>query len=275
LVGLTLLFLTPLFYYLPMPALAAIIIVAAVGLVDVREVVYLFHTRKREGAIALFTFVATLGIGIQEGIVLGVGASIMAILYRVSRPTMAELGHLDDTRSFHDMTRFEEAHPIQGLLILRVNAAFSFANAKYFRGFILDKSARSKHNLQAVIIDGASINDIDTTAMEALEDIISQLNERNIELYFTGLIGPVRDLLRRSGLHERLGPDHFYENLHEAVMYILAERDEKDDGNRLSAYLDTTAPPEPEQEYTTEAPINGALAPPSHSREPVLVENER
>jgi SulP family sulfate permease len=156
-----------------------------------------------------------------------------------------------------------------------VNAAFSFANAKYFRGFILDKSARSEHNLQAVIIDGASINDIDTTAMEALEDIISQLSERNIELYFTGLIGPVRDLLRRSGLHGRLGADHFYENLHEAVMYILAERDEEDDGNRLGAYLDTTAPPEPEQEHAAEAPINGALAPPLRNRVPVLVESER
>jgi len=278
LVALTLLFLTPLFYYLPMPALAAIIIVAAVGLVDVEEVVYLFQTRKREGAIALFTFVSTLAIGIQEGIVLGIAASIVAILYRVSRPTMAELGHLEDTRSFHDVARFEEAYPIQGLLILRVNAAFSFANAKYFRSFILDKSAHSEYALQAVIIDGASINDVDTTAMEALEDIITQLEDRGIELYFTGLIGPVRDLLRRSGLYERIGPDHFYENLHEAVMYILAERDEEDDGDRLSTYLDTTAPPEPEQEHATEAgvvAVSAAPAPPDHNRAPVLVERER
>jgi SulP family sulfate permease len=249
LVGLTLLFLTPLFYYLPMPALAAIIMVAAAGLVDVQEMMYLFRTRKREGAIALFTFVCTLVIGIQEGIVLGIGASIVAILYRVSRPKMAELGHIEDTRSFHDVARFSKATTIEGLLILRVNAAFSFANAKHFRSFILDKSARSEHALEGIIIDGASINDIDTTAIEALEDIVDQLEEQGIELYFTGLIGPVRDLLRRSGLYERIGADHFFENLHEAVMYILAEQDEVDDGDRLGTYLDTAAPPEPEQEH--------------------------
>ena len=265
LVGLTLLFLTPLFYYLPMPALAAIIMVAAVGLVDVEEMVYLFQTRKREGAIALFTFASTLIIGIQEGIVLGVGASIVAILYRVSRPKMAELGHLEDTRSFHDVARFSKATTIEGLLILRVNAAFSFANAKHFRSFILDKSAHSDHALEGIIIDGASINDIDTTAIEALEDIVDQLDEKGIDLYFTGLIGPVRDLLRRSGLHERIGTDHFFENLHEAVMYILAEQDEVDDGDRLDDYLDTTAPPEPEREHTAttepddEAARNGTV----------------
>ncbi len=249
LVALTLLFLTPLFYYLPMPVLAAIIIVASVGLVDVKEIVYLFRARKREGFIALFTFACTLVIGIQEGILLGIGASIVAMLYRISRPTMAELGHLHDTRSFHDVTRFKEAHPIEGLLILRVNAAFSFANAEYFKDFILDKSARSGHNLRAVIIDGASINDVDTTAMEALEDIVDKLQAHDIELYFTGLIGPVRDLMRRCGLYDRLGTDHFFDNPHEAVTYILARRDEEDDGNRLSAYLDTTAPPAAEQEH--------------------------
>ncbi len=260
LVGLTLLFLTPLFYYLPMPALAAIIMVAAAGLVDVEEMMYLFRTRKREGAIALFTFACTLIVGIQEGIVLGVGASIVAILYRVSRPKMAELGHLEDTRVFHDVARFSKATTIEGLLILRVNAAFSFANAKHFRSFILDKSAHSNHALEGIIIDGASINDIDTTAIEALEDIIDQLDENEIDLYFTGLIGPVRDLLRRSGLQERIGTDHFFENLHEAVMYILAEQDDVDDGDRLDAYLDTTAPPEPEREHVqTAATHSGAV----------------
>ena len=222
---------------------------AAVGLVDVKEVAYLFRTRKREGFIALFTFVCTLVIGIQEGILLGIGASIVAILYRVSRPTMAELGHLQDTRSFHDVTRFEEAHTIEGLLILRVNAAFSFANAEYFKDFILDKGTRDAHRVRAIIIDGASINDVDTTAMEALDGIVDKLEAQGIELYFTGLIGPVRDLMRSGGLYDRLGADHFYENPHEAVTYVLAQRDEEDDGHRLSAYLDTTAPPEPEQEH--------------------------
>ena len=249
LVALTLAFLTPLFYYLPMAALAAIIIVAAMGLVDVQEIRYLFETRRREGAIALFTFACTLALGIQEGILLGVGASIVAVLYRVSRPNVAELGHVRETRSYHDIQRYKEAHPIEGILLLRVDAAFSFANAEYFKDFILGKSRRDKHAIQAVVVDGASINDLDTTAAETLSMVIDELREKNIELYFTGVIGPVRDTLRRSGLYEKLGEDHFFENPHDAVTHILAERDATDGADRLGDYLDTTAPPEPEQEH--------------------------
>lgn len=252
LVALTLVFLTPLFYYLPMSALAGIIIVAAMGLFDVQEIRYLFETRSREGAIALFTFACTLILGLQEGILLGVGASVIAVLYQVSRPNVAELGHVRETRSYHDVSRFEDAHPIEGILVLRVNAAFSFANAEYFKDFILDKSRRDKHAIRAVVIDGASINDLDTTAIEALNMVIDELREEGIELYFTGVIGPVRDTLRRGGLYEKLGDDHFFENPHDAVTHILAERDEEEDTDRLGEYLDTTAPPEPEQEHEEE-----------------------
>ena len=246
LVMLTLLFFTPLFYHLPMPVLAAIIMVAAAGLIDVDEIRYLFQTRKREGFIALFTFAATLGLGIQTGILLGIGASLVAAFYRMSRPEMAELGHLHDTRTFHDVQRFDGAHPIDGLLILRFNAAFSFANAEHFKEFILEKSRRTGPHLQAVLIDGASINDLDTTAIEALNRIVDELEQQGIALYFSGLIGPVRDLMRRSGLYDRLGPDRFGDTLHDAVTQILAARDEEDDGERLGSYLDTTAPPEAE-----------------------------
>ena len=257
LMTLTLVFLTPLFYYLPMAVLAGIIIMAAVGLFDYQEIKYLFQTRRREGGIALFTFVTTLVIGIQEGILLGIGASIVAVLYQVSRPNVAELGHLRETRSYHDVRRFDDAYPIQGILVLRVNAAFSFANAEYFKDFILDKSRRDKHAIRAVVIDGASINDLDTTAAEALSLIIDELREEDIELYFTGVIGPVRDTLRRSGLYEKLGEDHFFESPHDAVTHILAERDEEDDTDRLGDYLDTTAPPEPEQEHEEEMQETG------------------
>src|SRR5699024_8277577 len=121
----TLLLLTPIFYYLPMPILAAIIIVSALNLIDIAEFKFLFTTKKSEGLIAAFTAVCTLFIGIQEGILLGVVASMVNILYRYSRPNVAELGLIPGTRLFQDMDRNKNTQSIDGILILRVDASFS------------------------------------------------------------------------------------------------------------------------------------------------------
>ena len=108
-IALTLLFLTPLFYYLPSPALAAIIMVSGLGLFDLHELRVLFRTRRQDGYIALFTAACTLFVGIQEGILLGIGASVIAVLFRISRPNVAELGHVPGTRLFRDLDRFEQS----------------------------------------------------------------------------------------------------------------------------------------------------------------------
>ena len=244
-IGLTLLVLTPLFYYLPLPALAGLIMMAALSLVDGSELRDLFVARRRDFVIALFTAAATLFVGIQEGIVFGIGATLLAVLYRISRPNVAELGHVPGTRLFRDLKRFENAHRLKNILVLRVDAAFSFANAEFFKQYIIDKSEREGRDLRVVVIDGTSINDLDTTAIEALRTVIGTLDEADIELHFTGLIGPVREVVRRSGLHLLLGDDHFHMDPHEAVMSILRDWDddeERSDEDRLEAYLETTDP---------------------------------
>jgi SulP family sulfate permease len=241
-IALTLLFLTPLFYYLPIPALAAIIMVAGFGLIDVNEVMNLFEARRRDGAIALFTAACVLVIGIQEGVLIGIGASVVAMLYRVSRPNVAELGHVAGTRLFRDRKRFEQALRIKDIMVLRVDAAFSFANAEYFKDFILEKSEREGRRVKVVIIDGTSINDLDTTAIEALESTIETLEKQGIKLHFTGLIGPVREVVRRSDLYDLLGEDHFHLDPHEAVLAILKKWDAEDQGDRVGRYLAKTRP---------------------------------
>jgi SulP family sulfate permease len=249
-IGLALLFLTPLFYYLPVPALAAIIVVAGSGLIDVRELQALFKTRRRDGTIALFTAGVILVIGLQEGILLGIGASVIAVLFRISRPNVAELGHVPGTRLFRDMERFEQAVRLKDVMVLRVDASFSFANAEYFKDFILDKSEREGRNVEVVVVDGSSINDLDTTAVEALASVIETLEEEGIELHLTGLIGPVRETVRRSGLYALLGVNHFHLDPHEAVVHILETWDEADGGDRVERYFDTT---EPEKKEPTPA----------------------
>jgi len=239
LIGVTLLFLTPLFRYLPMPALGAVIVVAAMGLVNVGELRELFRTKPSDGWVALFTFTSVLVVGIQEGILLGVVAAVIKILYRISRPYVAELGHLPATRSFRSLERFEEAEPLDRILVLRVEAGFSFFNAKFFREYVLEKS-RENLRIRAIVIDGLSINYLDTTAVEAIEEVVGTLREWGIEIHFTGLTGPVRDVVNRSGLGDFVGEDHFHIAPHYAVADILERWDEEDGGNRLRRYWEST-----------------------------------
>lgn len=252
-IGVTLLFLTPLFRYLPMPALAAIIIVAAVGLVDMKEIRRLWQTKPSDGLVALVTFFSVLGVGIAEGVLIGVAAAVIKILYRLSRPYVAELGHLPATRDFRNLERFREAEPIPGILLLRVEAGFSFFNAKFFRDYVLETSRDEDREVRVVILDGVSINYLDSTAVEAIEEVVGTLRTWGIEMHFTGLTGPVRDVVERSGLGDFVGEDHFHISPHYAVIDILDRWDEESDGDRLERYWRSTQQKREEVEPTSES----------------------
>ncbi len=234
----TLLFLTPLFYFLPMPILAAIIIVSALNLIDIGEFKFLYQTKHSEGFIAIFTAGCTLLIGIQEGILLGVVASMIHMFYKYSRPSVAELGIIPGTRLFKNLDRNPEAKPITGLMILRVDASFSFVNADFFRDYVIEKSRERNQSTQYVVIDGSTINTLDTTAIDKIKSMVGTLKNWDIELYITGLKGPVRDIVNKSGLREFLGDDHFYRDPHEAVSHILEHIDKNEESDRLAAYKD-------------------------------------
>ena len=238
LVGVTLLFLTPLFSYLPRAALAAIIVVSVLGLVSPGEFVRLVRTHRRDGIVALLTVAATLLLGIQEGVVVGIMASTLAVLYRLSRPPIAELGLLPGTRFFRDRARFAEAEPIPGMEIIRVDAAFSFFNAAWFREKVLERSRDEPEGapLRAVIVEGRGINDLDTTAVDVLRELVGTLEQWGIDLYMAGLKGRVRDVLVRSGLAGELDADTFHLTTDHAVRHLLGAWDREDGGHRLDAY---------------------------------------
>ena len=235
-VAFTLLFFTPLFYHLPLAALGAIVVVSVLGLVDMTELRYLFRTKRADGLLALFTLSATLLVGIREGILLGVAGSAAAVLFRLSRPHVAELGHLPGTRYFRDLDRAPEALPMESVLLVRVDAAFSFFNADFIKRFILQKSDEGDREIRAVVVDGMSINDLDTTAVEAVAQIVEELDERGIELHLTGLVGPVRDTIRHSGLYRKMGRRRFHATPHEAILALLDDWDRDDERHRLEGY---------------------------------------
>lgn len=238
-IGLTLLFLTPLFFYIPIPALASIIIVATLSLLNFGELEYLFKTKPIDAYIAIFTFLSVLLIGIQEGILMGIGASLVAVLYRSSRPNVAVLGHVQGSRTFRDVSKNPSATPIEEILILRFDTSLSFNNAEFIKDFIIQKSEEKSKKIRALVIDAKSINDLDTTAIDALQSVAETLSDWDIELHFGGLKTPAKKPLMRSGLARKLGGTHFHESTDKAVQYLLKkwdkidqkEDEEESDGN--------------------------------------------
>jgi SulP family sulfate permease len=228
LIVLTLLFLTPIFYYLPIPVLAAIIIVATIGMVDLPEIQFLLKTKRSDGIVAVVTLLATLFIGIQEGILLGIGGSILVILYNLSRPNVAELGHVPGTTEFRDVARNPEAQSIEGIYIVRVDASFTFANAEHVKQKLLDRRRSDGDSFSALIIDARGVNNLDTTSVAMLTDVIEELHERGVELYIVAAKGKIRDVFRRSGLVGDVGESHFFATPDLAVQEILSRRGEEE-----------------------------------------------
>lgn len=241
LILLTLLFLTPLFELLPEPLLGAIIVVSVSSLIDIKELRFLINTKRRDAIVAFITFASVLVIGIQEGIIIGIIASVLALLIKMSKPTVAELGLIPGTRDFKNISRFEGAQKIPGVLILRIDASFSFVNAEFFKNYILEKSMNRDSSPKYVIIDGSTIGDLDVSAMDTLIMIIETLNKYGIELYLSGLIGPVRDVIRRSEIGTFVKQDRLYSTVHDAVEAALKKQDLTDEGSRLLDYSDQSA----------------------------------
>lgn len=220
-VAVCLLVLTPFLALIPVSVLGAIIVVAALGLLDVPEMRFLLRAKSVDGWIAVLTFVSTLMIGILQGILIGVVASVLAVLYRTSRPHAAVLGHLPGTRSFRDVSNMPEARSLEGILLLRIDAAFGFMNADFLKDLILEKTADQESRIKAVVIDAHSVNDMDTTAAHILIEVKTILDIRDIGMYFAGVKEPARMVLERTGAAEAIGRKRFFLSPHRAVTRIL------------------------------------------------------
>jgi len=222
LVSIALLFFTPLFYYLPKALLASIIVVAVIGLVDYKEAFRLWKTDRRDFLTLITTFCITLTLGIQIGVAAGVVLSIALLIYRSSRPHVAVLGQLPETRYFRNVTRFEHAIQYPDKLILRFDAQLYFGNAEFFRETIERLSADKGDSLKYVILDAASISDIDSTGVHTLHEVVSFLRGRGITFVMTSVIGPVRDVLTNTGLLSEIGESQIYLNVYEAISHLDA-----------------------------------------------------
>ena len=224
-VGLTLLFLTPLFYYLPNTVLAAIIMVAVFGLIDIEYPKVLWKNRKDEFALLLFTFIITLTVGIKEGILFGVLLSLLLLVYRSSKPHFAILARVKNSPYYRNIKRFPEEVEIDPEIVLfRFDGQLYFGNKDYFKSSLLQAIKERGASVSKLILNVEPINYIDSSAAFMLRQLVEDLASRNINVAVAGPIGPIRDILRRSGIVELLGKEAFYENTHSA--YLSAKEDQ-------------------------------------------------
>ncbi len=213
----TLLFLTSLFYFLPNAILAAVIMVAVFGLIDFKEVKFLWKSNKADFSVLIVTFFATLGLGIEMGIGVGVILSLALVVYRSSRPHIAVLGRIPDTLFYKNVDRFDSLEQRKDLLVVRPDVRLYFANVNFFRDFLEEEMAYKGADLKAVILNAESMNEVDSTGMHALKDILDDLKSQNIEFYITGLKGPVRDAFSEAGLTQMMSEHNFFICIQDAV----------------------------------------------------------
>ena len=224
-VGLTLLFLTPLFYHLPNAILAAIIMVAVFGLIDTKYPLDLFKHRKDEFLLLLLTFGVTLFVGIKEGILLGVLMSLLLLVYRTSKPHIAILGKIKGTDYFKNINRFsEEVELNEEVLILRFDAQLYFGNKDYFKKQLYKEIQKKNHKLRKVILNAESINYLDSSAIHMLKQVITDLKKKKIEFLISGAIGPARDIIFSSGLIELIGRDNLFVKTLDAYEYCISTK---------------------------------------------------
>ncbi|MDW3195525.1 MAG: sulfate permease [Cytophagales bacterium] len=216
LVGLTLLFLTPLFYYLPHAILASIIMVAVGSLIDLRYARKLWKENKLEFALLLITFLVTLNFSMVPGIVSGVVASILLLLYRAAYPHIAELGRLPEQTEFRNIKRFNELETWEDKAILRVDAPLTFINIQFVKSYI-EEVLIDRPEIKTLVMDASAISQVDASAIEELSVLLLDLRNQGKVLLLTDVVGPVRDTLFKTGLIDQIGTANIFLTLNDAL----------------------------------------------------------
>ena len=233
-VAVTLLFLTPLFYYLPNTVLGAIIIVAVFGLIDYKEFKRLWKIGHYDRYMLLATFTGTLFIGIKEGILLGVTLSVIMLLYRSARPNHAVIGKIPGTSVYRSINRYEtEQDP--NVVVFRFDAPLHFANAEYFREKV-NELLIERPDTTCMVLDLNGVNEIDSTGLDELLETMKDLSEKKVSVKLAEVKAPVRDMLKTSSKTDEEWT--FYMQIEDAVM-AFTDSEKEENETTYTIHLDT------------------------------------
>ena len=218
LLALAVIFLTPLFYYLPQAMLAAIIIVAVVGLIDIKTFRHVWAYNKADGVSMIITFFAVLAVGIETGILVGVAATLLLFVWRSSRPHVAVVGRMGDSQVYRNVLR-HDVETCPHVVAIRVDESLFFANTKYLEDTILEKIADNPAVDHLVLI-ATAVNFIDASALETLETLQTELRDAGVDLHLAGIKGPVMDRLKQIGFVDHFGQEYIHFRTHDAMVAI-------------------------------------------------------
>jgi SulP family sulfate permease len=217
-VVITLLAFTRAFFYLPKAALSAIIVAAVAGLIDIRGAAEVYRVKRTDFYLLVLTFIATLSLGIQWGILVGIGASVLLFLVRTTRPHFAELGRIPQSRTYVNVARHPHAETLPGIILVRVDAQFYFGNVSFLKETVRALVRDSETPVRYFVLEAAGVNDLDSAAAATLAELDEELADQGVRLVLTRIKGPVRDVLHRTGLLEKLAAEgRVYLSTHRAI----------------------------------------------------------
>lgn len=231
------------FEHLPYAALAAIVMVSAARLVDLRGAREVFRTKRRDAMTLVVTFGATLGIGLEPGLVVGMLTALAFFVWRTAVPHSAEMGRIPGTMVY-ETTRHPGVETCPQVPILRVAAPLYYANARFLEDRVMEL-ASTRPDLRLVVLMCSSVNDMDTTAVESLRRVVGNLRAAGADLHLVGVIGPVAGIVERSGLADLLGADHVHRTILEAAPRWMSTLDRRfcEEQCRFAAFPDCTLIP--------------------------------
>lgn len=218
LMALTVLFLTPFFYYLPQAVLAAIIMVSVFSLVNLAALKHVWRYNKADALALLITFGVVLALGVEIGIITGVITTILLFLWRTSRPHVAVVGRLGQSETYRNILR----HPVKTcphVVAIRVDESLYFANTKFLEDYVLGLIAE-RPEVKHLVLIGIAINFIDASALETLELLVEELRNAHVEFHLAEIKGPVMDRLKTIGFVDKIGLDHIHLSTHDAMQTL-------------------------------------------------------
>ncbi|KAL3655879.1 Sulfate transporter 4.1, chloroplastic [Castilleja foliolosa] len=211
--------------------LAAIVISAVIGLVDYDEATFLWRVDKRDFLLWIITCTVTLFLGIEIGVLVGVGVSLAFVIHESANPHIAILGRLPGTTVYRNIQQYPEAYTYNGIVIVRIDAPIYFANISYIkdrlREYEIEPDGSVKRGpggvtrVHFVIIEMAPITYIDSSAVQALKDLQQEYKSRNIQI---AISNPNRDVLlslTKSGVVDLIGREWYFVRVHDAVQVCL------------------------------------------------------
>jgi MFS superfamily sulfate permease-like transporter len=220
-IALLLLIAPNLLQHLPTAALAAVVIAAAIGLLEITDLKRIYRIQRWEFWLSIVCFVGVAVLGVIPGIGLAIVIAVIEFLWDGWRPHSAVLGRAEGVKGYHDITRYPDARQVPGLVLFRWDAPLFFANAEFFKERVLEAVAKSPMPVRWLVVAAEPVTSVDVTAGDTIAELDKMLHEMGIEFCFAELKDPVKDKLKRFGLFAQLGENYFFPTVGAAVSRYL------------------------------------------------------